>query len=81
MQFSIDATTVLDMELMESSFDLLTNPLFSLRKRENWMMPTAFVLNDAVVIKEKIKPSPIVVVNALGTGIITPVVKDSLKVK
>lgn len=81
MQFSIDAKTVLDMELMESSFDLLTDPLFSMRKREDWMMPTAFVLNDAVVIKEKIKPSPIVVVNALGTGIITPVVKDSLKVK
>jgi hypothetical protein len=80
MQFSIDATTVLDMELMESSFDLLTNPLFSMRKREDWMMPTAFVLNDAVVIKEKIKPSPIVVVNALGTGIITPVVNDSLMV-
>jgi hypothetical protein len=62
MQFSIDATTVLDMELMESSFDLLTNPLFNILKREGWMMPTAFVLNDAVVIKEKIKPSPVVVI-------------------
>jgi hypothetical protein len=80
MQFSIDAATVLDMELMESSFDLMTDPLFSMRKREDWMMPTAFVLNDAVVIKEKIKPSPIVVVNALSTGIITPVVNDSLMV-
>jgi hypothetical protein len=80
MQFSIDTTTALEMELMESSFDLLTNPLFSMKKREDWMMPTAFVLNDAVVIKEKIKPSPIVVVNALSTGIITPVMKDSLVV-
>ena len=80
MQFSIDATTVLDMELMESSFDLLTNPLFNIAKREDWMMPTAFVLNDAVVIKEKIKPSPVVIINALNNGIATPVVNDSLMV-
>jgi hypothetical protein len=80
MQFSIDVTTVLDMELMESSFDLLHNPLFNIVKREDWMMPTAFVLNDAVVIKEKIKPSPVVVVNALDSGIVTPIVNDSLMV-
>jgi hypothetical protein len=80
MQFSINATTVLDMELMESSFDLMTNPLFGMAKRENWMMPTPFVLNDAVVIKEKIKPSPVVVANALNSVIVTPVVKDSLTI-
>jgi hypothetical protein len=80
MQFSIDATTVLDMELMESSFDLLHNPLFNIVKREDWMMPTAFVLNDAVVIKEKIKPSPVVIVNALNNRVVTPIVKDSLTV-
>jgi hypothetical protein len=79
MQFSINATTVLDMELMESSFDLMTNPLFGMAKRENWMMPTPFVLNDAVVIKEKIKPSP-VVASALNSVIATPVVKDSLTI-
>ncbi|MFE3846995.1 M20/M25/M40 family metallo-hydrolase [Flavobacterium sp. LB3P45] len=62
MQFSMDATTNLDMALMESSFDLMTNPLFSMKKRENWMMPTPFILNDAVVINEKIKSSPVVVV-------------------
>ena len=89
MQFSIDAKIPLDMELMESSFDLLTNSLFSIKKRENWMMPTPFVLNDAVVIKEKIKASPIVVdVNDLDRGVTSPnikyklmVTKDSLSVK
>jgi hypothetical protein len=83
MQFSIDAITILDMELMESSFDLLTNPLFSMKKREDWMMPTPFVLNDAVVIKEKIRPGQVSVTNTLDSVIATPVVtaKDSSKVK
>lgn len=80
MQFSINASAVLDMELMESSFDLMTNPLFGMAKRENWMMPTPFVLNDAVVIKEKIKLSPVVVVNTLNSAIATPVAKDSLTI-
>lgn len=80
MQFSFDASVPLDMELMESSFDLMTNPLFEMTKRENWMMPTPFVLNDAVVIKEKIKPSPLVIVNTLNTALTTPIVKDSLTI-
>nr|WP_315178102.1 M28 family peptidase [uncultured Flavobacterium sp.] len=87
MQFSVNSSTVFDMELMESSFDLMTNPLFGIAKRENWMMPTPFVLNDAVVIKQKIKPTPVVAANALDTAInpmakdSLTVVKDSLKVK
>jgi hypothetical protein len=31
-----------DMELMESSFDLMQNP-FSQFQRSSWMMPTPFV--------------------------------------
>jgi hypothetical protein len=80
MQFSVNSSTVLDMELMESSFDLLTNPLFEITKRENWMMPTPFVLNDAVVIKQKIKPSPVSVVNALEAAVSNSIIKDSLSV-
>ncbi|MFH6969948.1 M28 family peptidase [Flavobacterium petrolei] len=79
MQFSMNVSIVLDMELLESSFDLLSNPLFEITKRENWMMPTPFVLNDAVVIRQKIKVSP-VVVNTLDATVTNPVVKDSLKV-
>ena len=59
IEFIIAATSVLDLELFESSFDLLTNPLFSIPRRASWMMPTAFVVNDAVIIKQKIKPTPI----------------------
>ncbi len=57
LSFTLDASTKLDMELLESSFDLLENDQFSIPKRQNWMMPTPFVLNDAVVIRQKIKPN------------------------
>lgn len=78
IEFNVDASSVLDLDVMESSFDLMSNPLFQMQKRANWMMPTPFVLNDAVIIKEKIKPSkrtikPIV----LNVG--NAVQKDSLK--
>jgi hypothetical protein len=43
------------MDLIESSFDLMTNPLFQIKPRSDWMMPTPFVLNDAVLIHQKIK--------------------------
>ena len=46
------------MHLRESSFDLLNNPLFKVSQRKNWMIPTPFVLNDAVVIIQTLKPSP-----------------------
>lgn len=58
LQFSINSNSTLNMELMESSFDLMENPLFSMAKRPSAMMPTPFVLNDAVVIQQKIKPTP-----------------------
>jgi hypothetical protein len=56
LQFSIPVTAVFDMDLMESSFDLISNPKFKIAKRLPWMMPTPFVLNDAVVIQKKIVP-------------------------
>jgi hypothetical protein len=62
LQFSIPKETVLDMSLMEASFDLMSNPLFGMEKRKPWMMPTPFVLNDAIVIKKKITPSPKILV-------------------
>jgi hypothetical protein len=80
MQFSFNAATPLDMELLESSFDLLSNPIFEITKRENWMMPTPFVLNDAVVIRQRIKPTPVGALNPLNTEIITRAVKNSLTV-
>jgi hypothetical protein len=53
----MDASKILDLDMMESSFDLLNNPLFLIQKREKYMMPMPFVLNDAVVIKQKIVPN------------------------
>jgi len=51
-----------------------------MKKRENWMMPTPFVLNDAVVIKQRIKPSPVVTAKTLNNGIVSAVMKDSLAI-
>lgn len=60
MEFSFDASKVLDMDLMESSFDLLNNPNFEIKERKSWMMPMPFVLTDAVVLKQKINATEII---------------------
>jgi Peptidase family M28 len=57
MEFSIEASKILDMDLMESSFDLMNNPMFTIATRKSWMMPMPFVLTDAVIVKQKIKPT------------------------
>lgn len=57
MEFSINSGEKLDLNLVESSFDLMQNPVFSMAKRRDWMIPTPFVLTDAVIIKQKVKPS------------------------
>jgi hypothetical protein len=54
LQFSISKNTPLDMDLLESSFDLMSNPLFIMKKRDNWMMPKPFVLTDAIIVHKKI---------------------------
>lgn len=55
MDFYINKSSIFDMDLIESSFDLMTNPLLNVKPRNDWMMPTPFVLNDAVLIQQKIK--------------------------
>ncbi|WP_348823646.1 M28 family peptidase [Flavobacterium aestuarii] len=80
MQFTINRATVLNMNVMESSFDLMTNPLFNMSARQDWMMPTPFVLNDAVVITQKIRRTPKAAVPAVIPDPVKPVVKDSLTV-
>ena len=57
LEFCIPRNSVFDMSLLESSFDLLHNSAFKIHPRENWMMPMPFVLNDAVVIQQKIRQS------------------------
>ena len=81
LEFYMNSSQKLDMTLVESSFDLLTNPLFSMTKRRDWMIATPFVLNDAVVIKQKIKPNFVLDDNPkpLPKRIIKNIVKDTLK--
>jgi hypothetical protein len=80
LQFSIAVNTTFDMDLMESSFDLLTNPKFRIAKRLPWMMPMPFVLNDAVVIQKKIIPS-IVIPKTKNYRLNNLIAKDSLTVE
>ena len=81
LEFSINSNQKLDMNLVESSFDLMTNPLFSMAKRRDWMIATPFVLNDAVVIKQKIKPSLVLDDNPklLPKRITRNIINDTLK--
>ena len=58
LEFSTLNTQNLDLNLVESSFDLLANSLLKMTQRKPGMIPTPFVLNDAIIIKQKIKPSP-----------------------
>jgi hypothetical protein len=57
MEFSIPTSEKINMDLVESSFNLMGNPFFKMAKRTESMMPTPFVLNDAIVITQKIKPT------------------------
>jgi hypothetical protein len=79
LQFIINKSTILDMDVMESSFDLMVNPLFSMTPRESWMMPTPFVLNDAVIITQKIRRHQKLVAPDVKPLAVQPVVTDSLK--
>lgn len=81
LEFSISNNDKLDMNFVESSFDLMTNPIFSMAKRRDWMIPTPFVLTDAVVVKGKVKASPILEDNPkpLPTRVYRNIVIDSLK--
>ncbi len=55
IEFQTDSKAIIDMELKESSFDLLTNPLFSMAERNTKMMPKPFIMTDAIIVKQKIR--------------------------
>jgi hypothetical protein len=59
LEFSTPVEQKLDLELKESSFDLLENTQFSMPSRKNWMIPKPFVLNDAIIVEQKITPAKI----------------------
>ncbi len=53
-ELTMDKDADLNMHLWESSFDLLLDPVFNIKPRKDWMIAKPFVLNDAVVIRQKI---------------------------
>jgi hypothetical protein len=58
MEFSIGEKAKLDLNLVESSFDLLANRAIKMTPRKAGMMPMPFVVNDAIIIRQMIKPTP-----------------------
>ena len=54
LEFAIQKNIPLEMSLWESSYDLLSNPMFTLQPRKDWMIAVPFVLNDAVIIQQEI---------------------------
>jgi len=54
LEFTVPKDQKTVMTIYEASFDLLTNPLFTVPKRQDNMMPKPFVLNDAVLVKKTI---------------------------
>lgn len=54
LEFSIPQNQKLEFDLVESSFDLMSNTQFKMAPRKNWMISKPFVLTDAVIIQQKI---------------------------
>lgn len=84
LEFSIVADQKLNLNMVESSFDLLSNTALKVQNRKDWMMATPFVLSDTVVLMQKIKPSKVrnkVVTPTIQLKTATPndVTKDTLQ--
>ncbi len=63
MDFVMDAAKNLDMQLIESSYDLMANQMLKVLPRQDWMMPKPFVLTDAIVLKQNIVPQDSRIIN------------------
>lgn len=55
IEFVVDKNQVIDIDILETKYDLFTNPQFKITPRTEIMMPMPFVLNDATVIKTNLK--------------------------
>jgi hypothetical protein len=60
LQFSIYTNSTFEMNLIESSFDLMKNSELKIQKRTNSMMPRPFAITDAIILKAKIIPPAVV---------------------
>jgi len=54
IEMSFNKNDPLDLTIYEASYDLLSNPNFSITPRSKTMMPKPFVVNDAIVVKKRV---------------------------
>lgn len=54
LEFQIAKDAPLQMEVLESSFDLLSHPSFTISKRPKDQIPMPFVLTDAVSLRKRV---------------------------
>ncbi len=50
VKFTVEKDIPVSFRVMEYSFDLMTNPLFNIEKRPDYMMPKPFVITEAVAV-------------------------------
>ena len=55
IDFVVKKKTKLNLKITETSYDLLSNPLFDISPRDKFMMAMPFVTNDAIVTIQEIK--------------------------
>ncbi len=55
LKMIVSKKETLNLTVLEASFDLLSNPQFTIKPREAYMMPMPFVLNDAIILKKHIE--------------------------
>jgi len=55
LSFSIHKDSIPNMELLETSHDLLNNKSLNIPNREDNMIPKPFVINDAIIVKSTIQ--------------------------
>lgn len=54
LEFNVPASAKPQLELLESSFDLLEHPELNVAPRPGHLMPKPFLVNDAIIIRKKI---------------------------
>jgi hypothetical protein len=54
VKMEVPKNIIPNLELYDISFDLLNHPLFHVKPRSKTMMPTPFVVNDAIILKMKL---------------------------
>jgi hypothetical protein len=54
VSYAVPKDAVVSFTVMESSFDLLSNPLFTINKRQKNMMPKPFIVTDAILVSRSI---------------------------